>query len=160
LALLAAAAQVAGCGVWSKPDTPPSQLAPTGQPADLPSASGKTLNDLASMADGQGPLLAPSVPIVHKGNNRYGFGLFDTAREQITGAEVAVYTAREDGTGVRGPHVARSESLAVRPQFQSETSAKNPSAAKSVYVADVPFKRRGKQLLVTASGRGGQELAA
>jgi hypothetical protein len=93
------------------------------------------------MADGQGPALAPSVSIVHKGVNRYGFGLFDTARKQITGAEVAIYTARQDGTGVRGPYVARSESLTVRPQFQSETTAKDPSSAKSVYVTDVPFKR-------------------
>ena len=158
VALLAAGALVAGCGGSNKPDRPPPQPEPTGQPADFPSSSGKTLNDLASMADGQGPILAPSVSLLHKGVNRYGFALFDTARKQITGAEVALYTARADGSGVRGPFVARSESLDVKPQFQSETVAKDPSAAKSVYVADVPFKRNGKQAVVAIAKLDGRLL--
>ena len=149
---------MAGCGGSDKPDRPPPQPEPTGQPADFPSASGKTLNDLASMADGQGPVLAPSVSLLHKGVNRYGFALFDTARKQITGAEVALYTARADGSGVRGPYVARSESLAVKPQFQSQTVASDPNAAKSVYVADVPFKRNGKQAVVAIAKLDGRLL--
>jgi hypothetical protein len=158
LALLAAGALLAGCGGSKKPDRPPPQPEPTGQPADFPAASGKTLNDLASMADGKGPILAPSVSILHKGANRYGFALFDTARKQITGAEVALYTARQDGSGVRGPFVARSESLAVKPQFQSQTVAQDPGAAKSVYVADVPFKRNGKQAVVAIAKLDGRLL--
>jgi len=158
LVALLVGAPVAGCGGSSNPDRPPPQPEPTGQPADFPSATGKTLDDVASMADGQGPVLAPSVSIVHKGVNRYGFGLFDTARKQITGAQVAVYTARQDGTGVRGPYVARSESLTVRPQFQSQTTASDPSSAKSVYVADVPFKRIGKQAIVAIAKLDGRLL--
>src|SRR3954451_1147691 len=106
--LLAAGTLVAGCGGSSKPDRPPPQPEPTGQPADFPAATGKTLNDLASMADGQGPILAPSVSLLHKGANRYGVALFDTARKQIVGVEVALSTASADGSGVRGPYVARS----------------------------------------------------
>jgi hypothetical protein len=158
VALLVAAVLLAACGGSDKTDTPPPQPEPTGQPADFPSANGKTLNDLASMADGQGPVLAPSVSLLHKGVNRYGFALFDTARKQITGAEVALYTARPDGSGVRGPFVARSESLEVKPQFQSETVAKDPAAAKSVYVADVPFKRTGKQAVVAIAKLDGRLL--
>jgi hypothetical protein len=158
LALLAAGALIAGCGGSDKPNRPPPQPEPTGQPADFPSAGGKTLNDLASMADGQGPVLAPSVSLLHKGVNRYGFALFDTARKQITGAEVALYTARSDGSGVRGPYVARSESLAVKPQFQSQTVAQDSNAAKSVYVANVPFKRNGKQAIVAIAKLDGRLL--
>jgi hypothetical protein len=158
VALLVAAVLLAACGGSDKTDPPPPQPEPTGQPADFPSANGKTLNDLASMADGQGPVLAPSVSLLHKGVNRYGFALFDTARKQITGAEVALYTARPDGSGVRGPFVARSESLEVKPQFQSETVAKDPAAAKSVYVADVPFKRTGKQAVVAIAKLDGRLL--
>ena len=158
LALLAAGALIAGCGGSDKPNRPPPQPEPTGQPADFPSAGGKTLNDLASMADGQGPVLAPSVSLLHKGVNRYGFALFDTARKQITGAEVALYTAPLGRLGVRGPFVARSESLAVKPQFQSETVAKDSNAAKSVYVADVPFKRNGKQAVVAIAKLDGRLL--
>jgi hypothetical protein len=159
VALLAAGTLLAGCGGGSdKSDSPPPQPEPTGQPADFPAATGKTLNDLASMADGQGPVLAPSVSLLHKGVNRYGFALFDTARKQITGAEVAIYTARADGSGVRGPYVARSESLAVKPQFQSQTVAQDSNAAKSVYVADVPFKRNGKQAVVAIAKLDGRLL--
>jgi hypothetical protein len=158
LALLAAGALLAGCGGSDKPDRPPPQPEPTGQPADFPSATGKTVDDLASMADGKGPVLAPSVSLLHKGVNRYGFALFDTAHKQITGAEVALYTLRPDGSGVRGPYVARSESLAVKPQFQSQTVAQDSGAAKSVYVADVPFRRTGKQAVIAIAKLDGRLL--
>jgi hypothetical protein len=148
LAPLIAAALLSACGGSSHEDRPPPQPDPTAQPADFPSADGKSVNDLASMAEGQGPVLAPSVSLLHKGRNRFGFALFDTARKQITGAEVAIYTARSDGSDARGPYVARSESLAVKPQFQSQTTASDPDAAKSVYVADVPFHRYGKQAVI------------
>ncbi|MEN3279824.1 MAG: hypothetical protein V7607_964 [Solirubrobacteraceae bacterium] len=108
------------------------------------------------MADGEGPVLAPSVSLLHKGRNRFGFALFDTAKKQITGAQVALYTARNDGTGVHGPYVARSESLAVKPQFQSQTTAADPDAAKFVYVADVPFKRNGKQAVIAMAKLDGR----
>jgi hypothetical protein len=155
---LLAAALASGCGGGNHDDRPPPQPEPTAQPADFPSANGKSFNDLASMAEGQGPILAPSVSLLHKGRNRFGFALFDTARKQITGAEVAIYTARADGSGVRGPYVARSESLAVKPQFQSQTVAQDSNAAKSVYVADVPFKRNGKQAVVAIARLDGRLL--
>jgi hypothetical protein len=148
LAPLIGALAVAGCGGSGNGGSPPSQPEPTGKPQDFPTANDKTVEELAAMAQGEGPVLAPSVSIIHKGTNRYGVGLFDVSRKQITGAEVAVYTARHDGTGVRGPYVARSESLTVRPQFQSETTAKDPTSAKSVYIADVPFTRTGKQAVI------------
>jgi hypothetical protein len=156
--LLATGALVAGCGGSSNSKTPPPQPEPSGKPADFPVANGKTVDDLASLAQGQGPVLAPSVSIVHKGANRYGFGLFDTARKQIAGAEVALYTARQDGSGVRGPYVARSEALTVRPQFESQTTASDPNAAKSVYVADVPFRRTGKQAVIAIAKLDGRLL--
>ena len=59
---------------------------------------------------------------------------------------------------MRGPFVARSESLAVKPQFQSQTVAYDPNAAKSVYVADVPFKRNGKQAVVAIAKLDGRLL--
>ena len=147
-----------GCGGSKNDDSPPPQPEPTGQPADFPAANGKSFDDLASMAEGKGPVLAPSVSLLHKGKNRFGFALFDTAHKQITGVEVALYTARNDGSGVRGPYVARSESLAVRPQFQSQTTASDPDAAKSVYVADVPFKRNGKQAVIAIAKLDGRLL--
>jgi hypothetical protein len=158
--LLAAAAIAVGCGGSNSSDQPPPQPEPSAQPSDFPPADGKTLDDLASMAQGKGPILAPSVSILHKGSNRFGFALFDTARKQITGAQVALYTAKQDGAGVRGPYIARSESLAVKPQFQSQTTASDPDAAKSVYVADVPFTHNGKQVVAAMVKLDGRLLAA
>jgi hypothetical protein len=155
---LLAAAVAAGCGGSKHDDRPPPQPDPTGRPADFPSASGKSFDDLASMAEGTGPVLAPSVSLLHKGKNRFGFALFDTAKKQITGAQVALYTARSDGSAAHGPYVARSESLAVKPQFQSKTTAVDPDAAKFVYVADVPFKRNGKQAVIAMAKLDGRLL--
>jgi hypothetical protein len=155
--LLLAGALAAGCGGSSQNASPPPQPRPIGQPADFPSVNGRTVEDLASMTQGKGPVLEPSVSILHTGVNRYGFGLFDLAGKQIIGAQVAVYTARQDGRGVRGPYVARSESLTVKPQFASETTAKDPAAAKSVYVADVPF-RHSKQAIIAIAKLDGRLL--
>jgi hypothetical protein len=158
LAALTPAALIAGCGGSGSSNQPPPQPEPTAKPADFPAVTGKSLNDLASMADGQGPVLAASVSIVHKGRNRFGFALFDTAKKQITGAQVALYTGRRDGSNLRGPYVARSESLAVKPQFQSQTTASDPDAAKSVYVADLPFTRTGQQGVIAMAKLDGRLL--
>jgi hypothetical protein len=157
-AVVAAGAFASGCGSSNTSTTAPPQPKPTAQPADFPQPGGGSVNALAQMADGQGPVLAPSVSVLQKGTNRYGFALFDTARKQITGAEVAVYTFHLDGSGVRGPYVARAESLAVKPQFQSQTTAADANAAKSVYVADVPFARTGKQAVIAIAKLDGRLL--
>ncbi|MDP9344863.1 MAG: hypothetical protein M3P44_03925 [Actinomycetota bacterium] len=157
--LVALALVTAGCGSSGGGDAmPPAQPQPTAPPADFPSAAGKSLNDLAAMAETRGPVLAPSVSVLAKGENRFGFALFDTARKQITGAAVAVYTARNDGSGLRGPYVARSESLAVKPQFQSQTTASDSDSAKAVYVAEVPFKTTGKRIVIGLARLDGRLL--
>jgi hypothetical protein len=143
-----------GCG--GEEDTaPPPEPEPTARAADFPAARGKTVDDLQADA-AEGPILAPSVSLLERGRNRFAFALFDTARKQVSGAQVAVYTARQDGTGVHGPFLARSESLVVKPQFQSRTTASDPDAAKGVYVATVPFEERGRRrvwALVRLDGR-------
>ena len=88
-------------------------------------------------------MLAPSVSVLEPGGNRYGFGLFDRARKQIAQAPVAVYVARQGGGPAKGPYLARYESLAVKPQFESQTVKTDPDAAKSLYVAQVPFRKQG-----------------
>jgi hypothetical protein len=149
----------AGCGSsrGSEPVPPPAPPQ-TASSADFPSARGKTLDDLRSGLP-EGPILAPSVSLLDPGKNRLGFALFDRARKQITGAQVAIYTSTPDGTGIRGPFIARSESLAVEPLYVSRTVAQDPDAAHSVYVADVPFARAGNYV-VTALAQLGGELVA
>lgn len=151
--LVVLALAVSACGAAS-PDgaSAPEPPAPSGQAQDFPKAArGDTLADVQSGVP-EGPILTPAVALLEKGTNRFGFALFDPARTQISGAKVALYTARPDGTGLRGPFIARSESLKVKSGFGSKTTSQDPDAAKSVYVADVPFKRSGA-VTVTALAR-------
>jgi hypothetical protein len=76
--------------------------------------------------------------------NRFGFGIFDAAREQIADLPAALYVARVGGEKVQGPFPARSESLAVAPQFQSEGTLSDPDSATSVYVSNLPVERPGR----------------
>src|ERR687888_1151664 len=140
--VLTAAIAVAGWGSSSDTASPPPA-----NKADFPQVSGRTLPELAKLAP-QGPVLVPSVSTAFKGPNRLGFGLFTRDQKQINGAQVVVYTADKQGNGVKGPYPAHFESLAVKPQFQSRSTASDPDAAKGVYVAQVPFARNGPATLL------------
>ena len=159
-ALLVALAVVAlaGCG-GSSDDDSASGPPPEAKVSQFPAGSGQTIDELrAGMA--QGPALSPTVAVVQKGRNRIGFALFDRARKQITGASVALYTASSKGIGVRGPYPARSESLAVKPQFVARTTSQDPDAAKSLYVADVPLRQNGLQAIVAVARLDGRLVAS
>ena len=157
--LAAVALAVAGCGGDDVPAAAPAPTPSVAKAADFPKATGRTL---AQLVEGmpEGPILAPSVSLLEKGRNRVAFALFDRARKQIAGASLAIYTARPDGTGLRGPYVARNESLAVKPQFESQTTSQDPDAATAIYVADVPFKRNGDVVVAALAKIDGRLLAA
>jgi hypothetical protein len=113
----------------------------------FPKVKGRTMTQLA--ADVQaGPVLAPSVSLLVPGKNRFGFGLFDRSRKQITDAPGAIYLARDENSLAYGPYVARWESLTVKGHYLSKTVATDPDAAKTLYVADVPFKKPGKYVVL------------
>src|SRR3954453_9345787 len=144
MALFAVA--VAGCG-GSGSDSPPAQPRPTASISSFPAAKGKTLDSLRAGLP-EGPILAPSTTTsLGVGSNRVGFALFTPDRKFITDAAVALYTTRHDGSDVRGPYVARFESMKVKPQYESKTSALDPTSATSVYVADVPIPRAGRTVI-------------
>lgn len=113
----------------------------------FPKVRGRTMNELASTLQA-GPVLAPSVSLLLPGENRFGFGLFDRSRKQISDAPGAIYIARSENAPAEGPYVARWESLAVKGHYESKTVATDPDAAKTLYVADVPFKRAGKYVVL------------
>jgi len=156
LVALLVAAFAAACGGANDASAPPPQPEPSARPADFPTAAGKTLGDLKAES-GRSLVFAPTtVTALHRGMNRYGFALYDVAGKQVTGAQVALYTARADGSGVRGPYVARSESLAVSGTFRSHTTAADVNAAKAVYVAEVPFHRWGRQIVAAMAKLDGR----
>jgi opacity protein-like surface antigen len=155
--LIVLAVGAAGCGSSSSDTT--SSAPPPARAADFPKPAGRTIAQLAK-ANPQGPVLVPSVSSAYTGSNRLGFGLFTREQKQINGAVVAVYTADGKGGNVKGPYPARFESLAVKPQFRSQTTAADPDAAKGVYVADVPFARNGPVTILGLARVGGKLMTA
>jgi hypothetical protein len=157
-AAVALSTALAACGSSDSKTSsaPPPEPAPSAAAASFPSAKGKTLQDLERGLT-EGPNFAPSVSVLNKGTNRFGFALFDDARKQISGAPVAMYVSKADGSELSGPFVARAESLEVSPQFLSKTSSSDPDAAKSIYVSDVKFPGKGKYT-VTALARLNDKL--
>jgi hypothetical protein len=141
-AALLACVLLAGCG--GDDDESATRPPPVAKPEDFPRGQGKTLAQLRSELGKGGPVLAPSVSQLTTGENRFGFGLFDRSRAQIANAAVAVYVAPAGGGQASGPYPARYESLEVKPQFQSRQTSTDPDAARSVYVADIPFKKPGQ----------------
>jgi hypothetical protein len=142
-AALAAAVVPAGCGGDDNDDSsaaPP----PVSRPEDFPEPAGRKLAALQRKYGVGGPVLSPAVKSLQVGKNRFGFGLFTRSREQIANAPVALYLAPVAGGPARGPFVTRYESLDVEPQYQSRTVSADADAAKSIYVADVDFKKPGR----------------
>jgi hypothetical protein len=158
VALLACALVAAGCGGGG--DDSSGNAPPQATPDQFPKAQGKTLAQLRAQLPKAGPVLAPTGSYFVSGTSRLGFGLFTTSRAQITNATAAVYIAPVDGGPAEGPFVARYESLVVKGAFQSETTAKDPDSAKTLYVANVPFKKPGRYQVLGMARLGNRLVAA
>jgi hypothetical protein len=156
----AAAPALSACGGGGSKKTSSTQAstaAPSVSPAKFP--RGSSLQAIAANLP-QGPILAPGVGVLRPGRNRFAFGLFDAARKQIAGVPVAVYVASANGANARGPFIARSELLAVKPQFQSRTNAQDPNAAKQVYLVSLPLGAARSQVVMAVANLDGRMVAS
>jgi hypothetical protein len=139
-----AAALLAGCGGSSDDENGPTNR-PAPNPADFPQANGKSLQQVLSAASGEGPVVSPAARVLRLGENRFAFGVFSVAHEQITDAEVAIYAA--PGAGLEGPAIgpftARIEDLSTEAAFRAETTSSDPDAAQAVYVTEIPLDKPG-----------------
>ena len=141
---LVATLVLGACGESDEPGRPAETPPPApARAADFPKPEGRTLTALRREL-GPGPVLAPSVSLLEPGTDRFGFALFDRRRKQIADAPVALYIAPKGGGKVRGPFTARFESLAVEPEHASQSTTSDPDAARSLYVAELPFDRAGE----------------
>jgi hypothetical protein len=105
-------------------------------------------------------MLAPAVGVLEPGLNRFAFVLFDASRKQLVPPDVAVYVSDGDGRSLRGPFPVTNESLAVAPQFQSQTVQADANAAKQVYVTHIPLTKAKSQGIVVVARMNGQLVAA
>ncbi|MEA2440762.1 MAG: hypothetical protein QOH76_2186 [Thermoleophilaceae bacterium] len=158
LGLFALSLLLTACGSSGSGKDSTSSAQPPATSADFPSPNGKSLLEI-KRGLGPGPVLAPTVSVVGAGADRYGFGLFDRARKQIAQARVALYVERSGSRKVSGPFLARDLPLEVKPAFQSETVAKDPDAAKSLYVADLRIKKAGDYAVLGVAKLDGRLVA-
>jgi hypothetical protein len=162
LALLCALALLAGCGGDDSGGGSAGNGTGTGtqtiERLPWPSGDDKTIRALRSDKK-EAAVLSPSVATLRVGRNRIGFALFDVSRKQVTPDAVALYVARPDGRGLRGPFEARKESLRVKPQFRSRQTQADLDDVDSFWVASVRFPERGRYV-VTALAQIDGELVS
>jgi hypothetical protein len=154
--LAAGAIALVGCG-GSDDDDIASQSAP--EAADFPAANGRSLQQILSEADSEGPVISPAAQVFDKGENRFPFGVFTTGREEIDDAQVALYAAPGQSGEAKGPYPARVESLEVDPAYESKTTADDPDAAHVVYVSKLDLDADG-EWRIGALVRDGDSLQA
>lgn len=149
----------AGCGTSGSPADTAAAPQPVSRAQDFPTAEGMTLQSLREGL-ASGPILTPTTSSsLEVGTNRVGFALRDRADKLISGAAVALYTTDHDGTHVRGPYLARSESLAVDPRFASQGAGQGSQAATAIYVAQVPIGEPGKRVITGVARLDGRLVA-
>lgn len=155
LLILPVALLVDGCGGSSEA----SRAAPAKD--EFPATKGQTLGQLveSSGAKRTNLVIAPAASGFVVGENRYPFGVFTKGREQVADADVALYFAKSESAPARGPYPAQLSSLEVKPAYRSVTAAKDPDAAKSVYVVPkVDFDKKGPWVaLAMLKGKNGLE---
>ena len=151
----------AGCGGGDGSGGDPG-ASPAPAASDFPAANGKTLTQIlrSSGAQPSNLVVSPTGAVYDKGENRFGFGIFTVSREQVVDSQVAIYAAPSGGGQAIGPFPARVESLAVKPQFESQTTDLDPDSAKAVYVTTVKFDREGNWDLLALFRAGSDYTAA
>jgi hypothetical protein len=159
-AVAAVSLGVAGCGGGDSAGSEPGD-SPAPAASDFPSANGQTLTEVlrASQAQPSNLVVSPTAAVYEQGVNRFGFGVFTVSRQQVIDAQVAIYAAPSGGGKAIGPSPARIESLAVKPQFESQTTDLDPDSAKVVYVTSIKLDRDGNWDLVALFREGGDYTA-
>ena len=159
LSLAACAGVLAACGSDDGDGAAPAppQPAAAAAPADFPAVKGKRTLDALVAGMPRGAILnVSSARGQQPGRNRLGFAIVDRANKQIDVSAVAVYTAKADGTELRGPFTARKESLDVATPYRSRQTSSDLASGDTFYVADAVYGSRGAHValgLVRLDGR-------
>jgi hypothetical protein len=157
-ALAAGALAVAGCGDDDS-DSSGEGAQPAPSAADFPTPDGRTLEELYADSNPGDLVVSPAGLTVNQGRNRFGFGVFTIAQEQVNDAEVAIYAAHGPDGEAKGPFPARIESLETETAFTAKTTADDPDAAKVVYVSDLVLDAPGEWRLIALIREDGEITA-
>ena len=159
-----AAVALAACGGDDEPSgesSPEIASAPAPAAAGFPAADGRTLEQILAETTPSNDLVASPAGMVYTpGPNRFGFGVFTAAGDQVTDAEIAIYAAPGDKGKAIGPFPARIESLETDAAFEARTTADDPDAAKVVYVSEVEFDQPGEWRLLAVLKQGSKLVSS
>jgi hypothetical protein len=119
-----------------------SELAQAGHPraTDFPSARGKTLQQVASLATSTAQFGAATGTFT-PGSRRLAFGL-NTSSGAFVYAPTAVYLAKTPGSPAQGPFLAPADPMTVAPAYRS-TQNSGPGGVKAIYEAQVRLPSPG-----------------
>lgn len=143
LALLAPALLAAGCGGGGSGKSGSSNPEPAAStsPQVFPKGAGATYQDIRARYP-ESLSVGIGASVMRDGLNRVPFLILDKGARPVTNAPVALYTMHNDGTGVRGPFLAREEAFGIKPAYLSKTTTSDPDQQKGFYVADVRVGRK------------------
>jgi hypothetical protein len=144
LASVIAVFALAACGSSDNSDT--STTAPAPSAAEFPKGGDQTLAALVGKLP-EGPVMAQTVTATRVGQNRVAFALFDVARKQVKGAQVAIYVLDKDLKNARGPYVAAPQSLDVKPQYRSQQTASDLGFNQTIYSANVKLPKKADYVI-------------
>lgn len=103
--------------------------------SQFPSASGKSLQELAKLASSTAQLGAANGTFT-PGLGRLAFALTDSSQRFIY-APTAVYIATTPTAPVRGPFLAPADPMGVQPQFRSQQNSA-PGGLQAIYSTNLP----------------------
>jgi hypothetical protein len=170
--LIGALLAMVGCGGGGSSDNPVSQVPEKGGLRDrvtaaqnvdassFPSASGKTLQQVAQEVKGAGTTdvgMASSVFTV--GKNRLAFGMIDKQGQFVYGP-TAVYLAPNPGAPAQGPYAAPADVLLTQGRYRSRQSAEETDPFAAVYESQVKFNQKGPWAVLAVTKDGGKYVAA
>jgi hypothetical protein len=103
--------------------------------SQFPSASGKSLQQLAKLATSNAALGAANGTFT-PGFGRLAFALTNN-QQRFVYAPTAVYIASTPTSPVRGPFLAPADPMGVQPQYRSKQNAA-PGGLQAIYAANLP----------------------
>jgi hypothetical protein len=147
---LVATVVLSACGGSDGGGTAPAPPQPmAAHEANFPSGRDKTLTQLTQGLKKGAVLNISSFSSQKRGHdNRLGFAIVDRANKQLDVSAVAVYTAKPDGSELRGPFVAHKESLDVAAPYRSRQTSADLESGDTFYVANVDYYSRGPHVAV------------
>lgn len=125
-------------------------------PAQFPSAKGKTLQQVSDSLTGTGTTLGLASSIFTPGINRLAFGVIDGENRYVY-APTVVYTAATPTEQARGPYPAPADLLVTDAPHRSQNAANPKDLFAAIYAAQVPFPK-AKQYAILVVSKVGKDL--